>query len=72
MNLAISEAISKERDRQDSLHPYMVSDAVMLPVLVEEVGEVAKAMTEGTGLTEELVHVAAVAVKWLELKLREE
>ncbi len=57
-----------ERERQDALHPYSVSDEVMLAVLVEEVGEVAKAMTDGTGLRDEIVQVAAVAVKWVELR----
>jgi len=57
-----------ERERQDALHPYDVSDEVMLAVLVEEVGEVAKAITEGAGLRDEVVQVAAVAIKWLELK----
>ena len=69
MNLAISEAISKERERQDSLHPYMVPETVMLPVLVEEIGEVARAMIEEKpdDLRRELIEVAAVCVKWLEL-----
>ena len=37
-----------------------------LAVLTEEVGEVAKALLEGTNVHEELVQVAAVAVAWAE------
>ncbi len=36
-----------------------------LPILVEEVGEVARAILEGTNLREELVQVASVAVGWV-------
>ena len=61
-----------ERGRQEQLHaprtcanPEM-SEGDKLAVLVEEVGEVAKALLEGPGLRDELVHVAAVAVAWVE------
>jgi NTP pyrophosphatase (non-canonical NTP hydrolase) len=37
-----------------------------LAVLVEEVGEVGRALIEGDGLRAELVQVAAVAVAWIE------
>jgi hypothetical protein len=44
------------------------TDGYRLTVLVEEVGEVARAVLEsdGRGLREELVQVAAVAVAWIE------
>ncbi|MGD8172171.1 MazG-like family protein [Vibrio sp. TRT 21S02] len=35
-------------------------------ILVEEVGEVSKAILEKEGLREELVQVAAVALQWIE------
>ena len=44
-------------------------DAVRLPVLVEEVGEVAKAMLENADPADpraELIQVAAIALTWLE------
>ncbi|ONH27117.1 hypothetical protein [Pseudofrankia asymbiotica] len=50
------------------LNPAM-PDVVRLPVLVEEVGEVARAMLEGAGtrhLREELIQVATVALTWVE------
>lgn len=74
--------IEKERDRQDELHPLKMLkpsnnedvNAVaqylflneMMAVLIEEVGEVGKAM-QGEGLLiDELIQVAAVCVRWLE------
>jgi len=42
------------------------ADETALPVLVEEVGEVAQAMLEGGDIQGELVQVAAVVVAWLE------
>ena len=45
----------------------LVSPAVKAAVLAEECGEVARAALDGTtGLWDELVQVAAVAVAWLE------
>ncbi|WP_198144303.1 hypothetical protein [Parafrankia sp. EUN1f] len=46
-----------------------LGDQARLPVLVEEVGEVARAMLEGADLDHlraELVQVAAVALTWVE------
>lgn len=58
--------IIKERKRQDEIHPGNTVDQ-MLPILIEEIGEVAKAMNEGSNLEEELIHSAAVIVRWLEM-----
>lgn len=44
-----------------------LSDFERLAVLVEEVGEVARALQEGrVGLADELVQVAAVAIVWVD------
>jgi NTP pyrophosphatase (non-canonical NTP hydrolase) len=43
-----------------------IPDTDRLPMLVEEVGEVARALCDGTNLREELVQVAAVALAWVE------
>lgn len=45
-----------------------VADTTKLAVLVEEVGEVGRALLEGDrqAMFEELVQVAAVSVAWLE------
>ncbi len=62
-------AISTERERQDRLHPDDdYPDSVYLAVLMEEVGEVARAMLEDEPkqLRTELVEVAAVCVRMLE------
>jgi hypothetical protein len=63
----VARAHAKHGDRS-ILNPAM-PDAVRLPVLVEEVGEVAKAMLEDATATElqaELIQVAAVALTWAE------
>jgi len=65
----IKELIFFERKRQNKLHPnFGKTDSEKLMILVEEVGEVAKAIQEGDvdNLKEELVQVAAVAQRWLE------
>ena len=79
----IFEAIELERDRQDKLHPLPKRkkhddaeiDAIrnlivmndFLSVLVEEVGEVARAMQGEGDLKEELIHTASVCVRILEV-----
>jgi len=63
----VARAHRKHGDRS-ILNPAM-PDAVRLPVLVEEVGEVASAMLEGADpahLRDELIQVAAVALTWVE------
>lgn len=78
----IFEAIEIERERQEKLHPKPVlkeseSPEVkalahylwltdMLAVLIEEIGEVGKALQGEGDLEEELIQVASVAVRWLE------
>jgi hypothetical protein len=78
----IFDLIDKERDRQDILHPLKVIKASdnedvnavaqylflneMMAVLIEEVGEVGKAMQGDGLLIDELTQVAAVCVRWLE------
>ncbi len=63
----IYQLITNERVRQDYLHGTDLKTP--LAVLGEEFGEVCKAIFEGQeeDLREELIHVAAVAVKWLEI-----
>ncbi len=43
-----------------------ISGEAKLAVLVEEVGEVARALNDRTELVEELIQVAAVALAWIE------
>jgi NTP pyrophosphatase (non-canonical NTP hydrolase) len=43
-----------------------IPDTDKLPMLVEEVGEVARAICDGVGRYAELVQVAALALAWLE------
>lgn len=62
-------AVDRERERQIALFTDAIhSHDKMLGILGEEVGEVCKAVNEYdlANLEEELVQVAAVAVKWLE------
>ena len=72
-------AVAEERERQEELfrlghlrwtaaHPEC-PDEKRLSALVEEVGEVARALHDGESperLREELIQVAAVAVAWVE------
>lgn len=74
-SLVLSD-VALERDRQEQLLAAMkfdwtcadldVSDDEKLRVLVEEVGEVARAIHEKSNLREELIQVAAVCVAWCE------
>jgi NTP pyrophosphatase (non-canonical NTP hydrolase) len=67
----IFNEISLERDRQtlkwgdQSHHP----DTKWMTILVEEVGEAAQEVLDGSrnALIEELIQVAAVTVQWLEI-----
>lgn len=67
----------KERQRQNRLHPYELDLPFMFTVLSEEVGEVAEALqahykipgvkdTDKDNLYQELIEVAAVAVRMAE------
>ena len=61
----ILHRIKQERKRQDTLHPNNnIED--YFPILSEEFLEVAMAMQGEGDLTEELIQVAAVCVRWIE------
>jgi NTP pyrophosphatase (non-canonical NTP hydrolase) len=78
----IFSLIDEERDRQDLLHPRplrkkshnedveiianLIDQTEFLTVLVEEIGEVARALQGEGSLKEELVQVASVCTRWLE------
>lgn len=79
----IFELIVEERARQDKLHPLpkikptdseevktfntIINTTELLAVLVEEVGEVAQAIQGEGSLQDELIQVASVCVRWLEI-----
>jgi NTP pyrophosphatase (non-canonical NTP hydrolase) len=79
----IFRAIEFERERQETLHPIpwnklsdnqeinamanYINMTELLAILVEEMGEVGRALQGESDLAEELIHVAAVAVRWLEI-----
>lgn len=68
--------VQLERDRQNLLHGCEARPLGMrLPILIEEVGEVGKAMQENgeasVELLDELVQVAATALRWAEELLME-
>lgn len=59
--------ILKERIRQDRIHPDNdLSD--YLAILVEEVGEIARAiqLRDIDNLKEELIQLSAVCIRWME------
>lgn len=57
--------VVNERVRQDDIHPDF-PEHLRTAILGEEFGEVCKALYERGNLREELVHVAAVAVRWIQ------
>ncbi len=75
-------AIKTERERQDQIHPLptlkknahedveimhnFIATTEFFSVLIEEVGEVGRALQGEGDLAEELTHVAACCVRWLE------
>lgn len=62
------KAISKHRPERTPASPNM-SNGERLAILVEEVGEVAHALTydqDSTNLERELIQVAAVAAMWVD------
>ena len=68
----IKNLIVAERARQDALHPADWREwapTAILCILIEEVGEVAQAVNDrtGNGVRQELVEVAAVCFRWLEV-----
>ena len=72
----VYQLIDRERSRQDEKFPgdvggWQAFDVRKLTVLVEEVGEVARAILEQDELNkrDELVQCAAVIAKWLESEL---
>lgn len=67
----ILEAVNRERDRQDAKFgkcPRNIASEVWLTILMEEVGEVARAIIEKDSINyeHELIQVAAVAIAAIE------
>lgn len=79
----IFRLIEIERARQDELHPLpvpkkcedkdieiiknLIKQMDFLAVLIEEIGEVGKALQGEGDLKEELIQSASVCIRWLEL-----
>jgi len=62
--------ITNERDRQVSKWGKQEhSDLRWYAILGEEFGEIGKSLCEGVDPTEEIVHLLAVGVAWLEHKI---
>jgi hypothetical protein len=78
----IFQLIEEERDRQEKLHPKqnrrrsenedieiianLIDQMEFLAVLIEEIGEIGKALQGEGDLKEELIQSASVCVRWLE------
>lgn len=71
--------ITRERARQQLLHPGKTLDIPTMPdeqritIMIEEIGEVARAMQDGDReqVFNEVVQVATLSVAWLESFLQE-
>jgi NTP pyrophosphatase (non-canonical NTP hydrolase) len=73
MNNHLLYLVTKERERQDAKWGVQDhDDYVWLAILVEEVGEAAKAILEGGMATveKEVVQIIAVCMAWLENRER--
>lgn len=46
----------------------IINNHEILAILVEEIGEIGKALQGEGDLTEELIQAAAVCIRWLEIK----
>lgn len=70
----VFHAISQERERQDAKFGVQEhGDLYWLAILQEEVGEAAQAVIQERTYEEvekEMLHIAAVAVSWIECHLR--
>lgn len=68
LKLLVLSDVNAERYRQDEIHPEEKTIQERFNVLVEEVGEVATALQnrDPENLYEELIHVAASAVRMAE------
>lgn len=65
---SIKELIETELKRAKELHPeWTGSRADQLAVIMEEVGELAKAIQEGTNDIEEAAHVVVTAIRYIEI-----
>lgn len=78
----IFSLIEEERERQEKLHPLKLIKKTddeninvlaqylflneMMAVLIEEVGEIGKALQGDGDIKEEIIQVAAVCCRWLE------
>lgn len=60
--------IKKDQDDEIKAMTAIINNSEMLAVLVEELGEVARALQGEGSLDEELIQMAAVCCRWLEYK----
>lgn len=60
--------IKKEQDDEIKTITTIINNGEMLAVLVEELGEIGRALQGEGDLDEELIQLAAVCVRWLEYK----
>jgi hypothetical protein len=60
--------IKKEHQEEIKTMTTIINNGEMLAVLVEEIGEIGRALQGEGDLSEELIHAAAVCIRWLEYK----
>ena len=60
--------IKKEHQEEIKTMTTIINNGEMLAVLVEEIGEIGRALQGEGNLSEELVQAAAVCIRWLEYK----
>ena len=60
--------IKKEHQEEIKTMTTIINNGEMLAVLIEEIGEIGRALQGEGNLSEELVQAAAVCIRWLEYK----
>ena len=60
--------IKKEHDDEIKTMTTIINNGEILAVLVENIGEIGKALQGEGNLTDELINAAAVCIRWLEYK----
>jgi NTP pyrophosphatase (non-canonical NTP hydrolase) len=60
--------LKKEQNDEIQTMTTIINNGEILAVLVEEIGEIGRALQGEGDLTEELIQAAAVCIRWLEYK----
>jgi signal transduction histidine kinase len=60
--------LKKKQDDEIKAMTTIINNGEILAVLVERIGDIARALQGEADLTEQLIEAAAVCIRWLEYK----